>query len=278
MLPSSSAIWEAHVKLLERNIGSIEQRLVLVAPAGPVPEVFNNLSVDAERRTTLIRQMQHMRGQIYLQEGAVKEHQLTADGLHQTPEDDKSWHLLMMNKAGKINACAWYLEHPSTASMQTLRVRNSPLARAEGWRDILKNAVEGELRRAREHALRYAEVGGWAVAKESRCTAEGLLLALAAYSLGRTLGNALGITTATVRHGSSMILRRLGGSLLEVNGKQVPAYYDPYYDVEIEILRFDSRRPNERYAALVDLLKSKLANVAVVASPFEASEWSRTAA
>ena len=114
--------------------------------------------------------------------------------------------------------------------------------------------------------MRYAEVGGWAVARESRCTSEGLLLALGAYSLGRALGGALGLTTATVRHSSSTILRRLGGGHLEAGGTAVPSYYDPRYRCEMELLRFDSRRPNAKYAGLIDTLAGKLTNVLVVAN------------
>jgi hypothetical protein len=92
------------------------------------------------------------------------------------------------------------------------------------------------------------------------------LLALAAYALGRSFGGALGLTTATVRHSSSRILRRLGGSLLEVAGALVPPYYDPRYACEMELLRFDSRRPCVKYGGLIDLLGRKLANVPVVVS------------
>jgi hypothetical protein len=127
--------------------------------------------------------------------------------------------------------------------------------------------VEAELTRAREEYLKYAEVGGWAVAKESRCTSEGLLLALAGYSLGRICGGCLGLTTATVRHCSSSILRRLGGSPLEAGGKAVPSYYDPKYDCHMEILRFDSRKPNAKYADVIELLREKMANVKVIALP-----------
>jgi hypothetical protein len=251
-------------RLLERNITSIEQRLVLLAPPqGSLPPVFNNVTVDADRRHQLIREMQRLRGQIYLRDGALQPQQLSPDGLHQTPEDEKSWHLLMLNKDSRVTACAWYLEHDNTTTIQKLRLRNCPLGRLEGWRDKLKHAVESEIARARSERLRYAEVGGWAVAKESRCTSEGLMLALAAYSLGRTLGGALGITTATVRHSSSTILRRLGGSHLELDGMAVPPYYDPKYDCEMELLRFDSRRPSAKYASLIEMLKGKLSNVAV---------------
>ncbi len=252
------------LRLLERNIASIEKRLVLVAPPDiTLPDSFKNVTTDGARHSDLLHEMQRLRGSIYLQDGAVQRDQLTTDGLHRTPEDDRSWHLLMLNAMGKVSSCVWYMEHNEAASFEQLRVRSCGLARLDAWRDRLVNAVESELKRARAEGLRYAEVGGWAVAKESRCTSEGLLLALAAYSLGRTLGGTLGLTTATVRHSSSTILRRLGGSLLGSDDLTVPPYYDPKYNCEMELLRFDSRRPNAKYGGLIELLGRRLGNVSV---------------
>jgi hypothetical protein len=255
------------LKLLERNIASIGQRLVLLAPPETsLPEYFKNVTVDSSRRRELVTEMQRLRGSIYLHDGALQSDQLSADGAHQTPEDQKSWHLLMLDKQQHVSSCVWYLEHANTISADQLRVRNCPLGREEGWRTKLSHAVESELARARSASLRYAEVGGWAVSKRSRCTSEGLLLALGAYSLGRILGGALGITTATTRHSSSTILRRLGGSPLEVGGLQLPSYYDSKYACEMELLRFDSRRVDTKYVGLVELIRDKLANVSVIAS------------
>ena len=260
------------LRLLERNIASVDRRLVLLAPADTsVPKHFMNVTVDPVRHDRMVGEMQRLRGEIYLQDGAVGRHQLTEDGRHHTPEDERSWHLLMLDRQRQVSSCAWYMEHDETARFEHLRVRNSPLAQAEGWSDTLWRAVESELERARREGLRYAEVGGWAVAKKSRCTSEGLLLALAAYSLGRTLGGALGLTTATVRHSSSAILRRLGGSLLELGGSTVPPYFDPRYNCQMELLRFDSRRPNAKYGGLIELLGTKLANVTVISTERHAS-------
>ena len=253
------------LRLLERNVASIEKRLLLVAPPHvSVPTTFTNLTVDSARHQELVREMQRLRGTVYLQDGAVQAHQLTADGLHQTPEDERSWHLLMLNSQRRISSCAWYMEHDDDARFDHLRVRNCALAKSDRWRDKLARAVEEELQRARQEGLRYAEVGGWAVDKGSRCTSEGLLLALAAYSLGRKLGGALGLTTATVRHSSSRILRRLGGSVLRTDDAVVPPYFDPKYDCEMELLRFDSRRPSPKYGSLIELLGRRLGNVPVV--------------
>jgi len=255
------------LKLLERNVCSIEGRLVLLAPPQTVvPRVFSSVDTDMRFHRALVREVQRMRGGIYLQDGAVQRHELSPEGLHDTPEDHKSWHLIILNRQQRVSACVWYLEHERATRMEHLRVRNCPLVQVDAWRDTLRHAVESELSRARKCRLRYAEVGGWAVAKESRCTSEGLLLALAAYSLGRLFGGALGMTTATVRHSSSTILRRIGGSHLKADGVVVPPYFDPKYKCEMELLRFDSRRPNAKFRGLIDLLRDKLANVLVIGS------------
>ena len=255
------------LRLLERNIASVEERLVLLAPPQAVlPQEFQNITYDSVQHRDLVREMQRLRGSVYLEEGNVRHDQLTSEGLHQTPEDAKSWHLLMRDRGGRFSSCAWYLEHENTASLNTLRVRNCPLARQDDWRDRLRIAVESEIAKARRHGLKYAEVGGWAVLRERRCTSEGLVLALAAYGLCKVLGGALGITTANVKHSSSSILRRLGGSYLEARGTTIPAYFDSGYNADIEILRFDSRRPAGKYAGLIELLKDRLSMVSVFAS------------
>ena len=251
-------------RLLDRAIDSAGERLVLLAPAAVSAEVFHHIDVDVARHRQLISDMQRMRGQAYLADGAITHEQLTADGRHCTEEDDRSWHILSLDDDGSVTGCAWYLEHPITVSVRQLRVRRCPLASAVDWRPRLWTAVDSELRRARRDGLNYVEVGGWAVSETHRTSVEGLLLALAGYSLGRLRGGCLGMTTATVRHCSSTILRRIGGAPLDANGTELPSYYDPRYRCEMQILRFDSRRPNERYGEIVDRLCERLTNVEVV--------------
>jgi hypothetical protein len=211
-----------------------------------------------------VREVQRLRGRIYLEDGAIQPHQLSEDGLHQTREDDRSWHLLFTDREHRVTSCAWLLEHPIETSFEDLRVHNTPLAQSREWRPKLWYAVEKDLARARSEGLAYTEVGGWAVAKESRCTPEGLILALTAFSLGRKLGGALGMTTATVRHASATILRRLGGAHLEAKEEEIPPYFDPKYGCTMEILSFDSRRPHSKYEAIVERLAGKLTFVPTI--------------
>ena len=259
----------ALLNLLDRTIASLEQRLVLLAPPDvAVPDQFRTCAFDLERHTDLIHAVQRFRGAIYVDDGAITREQLSADGRHLTPDDNQSWHLLLVNPDGGIDACAWYREYDSRVDFDRLRVRHSALARAAEWRETLWRAVECHIAAARTEGLRYAELGGWAVAPERRSSTETLLLALATYGLSRVSGGALGITTATIRHRSSSILCRLGGQPLEIDGTVLPPYYDSQYDCMMEILRFDSRMPNARYTRLVEQLHGKLLETPVVARPY----------
>jgi hypothetical protein len=252
-------------RLLHRSIAAVDQRLVLLAPSdAQIPSAFESIDGNAPRHTRLLQSLQRLRGSVYLRDGAIQPHQLSVDGLHQTPEDEKAWHLLMVDKLDRVDACIWYLEHPTNISVERLRVRNCPLAKEPASKRRLWNAVETEISRARDARLGYAELGGWAVAAPTGGKTEGLILALAAFSLGQVLGGALGITTATVRHCSSTILRRLGGSDLFDGDQAIPSYYDPRYKCEMELLRFDSRRPNDKYKGLVEMLRAKFAEVSVI--------------
>jgi hypothetical protein len=253
---------------LDRTIASLDERLVLLAPPDvAISDQFTTCEFDLERHSALLESIQKFRGTIYRQDGAIRDEQLS-EGLHRTPEDHQSWHLVMMNRHGGVSACAWYREYENRVYFDRLRLKQCALANSERWRDAFWRAVEGEIRTAREHDLRYAEVGGWAVSPESRCTGEGLLLALATYGLGRIGGGVLGITTATIRHRSSNLLCRLGGRPLLVDDTVLPPYFDPHYDCMMEIIRFDSRTPNPRFRGLVELLHEKLLAIPVIARPY----------
>jgi hypothetical protein len=254
------------MKLLERCVASVSERMVLLAPPDATGhEFFRNVEVDDQLRSALLRQMQRLRGDIYLQDSAISPQQLIG-GRHETPEDERSWHLLIFDRFHQVTACIRYLEHDRDVSVDSLRARSCPLAADAAWSERFFDAVGEELARAKREGMRFAEVGGWAVAPQHRCTADGLLLVLAGYGLTSLWGGALMLSTATVRHASSTILRRLGGRPLVSDGGPLPAYFDPSYNCEMELLRFDTRRPAARFASLIERLKSQLSMVQVVAS------------
>jgi hypothetical protein len=168
-----------------------------------------------------------------------------------------------------------------------LRLRECPLITSAASRSRVTAAVESEIGRARHAGLRFGELGGWAISKERRCTPDGLMMTLAVYGLCRLRGGALCITTANVAHSCSSILRRVGGSYVECEGTPIPSYFDPRYNTDVDLLRFDSLSPSPKYAGLVSIIVSKLANVSVVGgspatmvdrlSPADAAEPGRAA-
>jgi hypothetical protein len=84
------------------------------------------------------------------------------------------------------------------------------------------------------------------------------------YALARTLGGCIAVTAATVRNRSSSILRRLGGTSIEVDGYPVQRYYDPWYRCEMELLRFDSSAPEPRYLEQLNAIVSEFGDVATI--------------
>ena len=84
------------------------------------------------------------------------------------------------------------------------------------WGAKVREAVEIDLALAREKGFAYVEIGGWALTEEWRSTRAALEILVGSYALAHLWGGCLGACTATARHGSSSMLRRIGGSPLRV--------------------------------------------------------------
>jgi hypothetical protein len=250
--------------------------MVVLAPAHAViPPAMDNITFAPRLHAAALREMQKMRGAIYLHEGNVTRDQLSRDRRHCTPEDNRAWHLLMRGRRGGFDACVLYLEHEPDVTLEDLRIRHCPLASDSQWGPRLRRAVRSEIVRAQEEGLAYSEIGGLAIQPERRGTPDGVLLTLATYALGRLRGGALGVTTANVAHSCASFLRRLGGAALESDGFSIPSYFDQRYNTEIELLRFDSRTPGTKYAALIDVIMEQFADVPVLAPTLPAAQPSR---
>lgn len=231
---------------------------LLAPPQAMVPRSFQRVERDLEWHQRMLTRMQRVRGKVYLDEGAIRRSQLTPDGRHRVPVDEHAWHVLALDEDMQIYGCSRYLAHPNSTPFSELSVSNCPLGKSKVWGARFRDAVDSEMDRARQRGIDYVEVGGWALMPELRRSVEALRIALATYSLARTLGGCIGIATVTRRHASSSILRRIGGRPLTAGGTDLPAYYDPQYGCDMEILRFDSSEPNPRFEAWIDELSGYL--------------------
>jgi len=218
--------------------------------------------------------MQKLRGSVYLEDGAITADELS-DGRHQVPSDRRSWHLLLLDGAGEVCGCIRYLLHSGETDFSQLIASETPLANCSTWRKVLHSAVKAELELSKALDVPFIEVGGWAIKEELRKTVEALRMVLAVYAFSRELGGAIGFTTATIRHSSSSILRRIGGLSLEASGAKIPPYEDPQYRCRMEMLRFYSWAPNGRYGVWIRELGKALRSVPVICP--EMPEWNNWA-
>jgi hypothetical protein len=238
-----------------------------------VPSAFRNLTFSSRRHDDLLAEMQRFRGRVYLSDGAIAASELTPDGRHKLAIDQHSWHLLTMDSSGQVCGCLRYLEEKRATRFDQLWIRQAALARCPIWGSKFRRAVETEMARARQKCLGFGEVGGWAVAESRRWTTDPLRMVLGACGLFRVLGGCIGLATATVRHGSSAILRRVGLNPLTTDGLAMPSYYDPHYGCQMEALRFDSDSPNPKYAKTIEELGVLLETVPVLCRESKPAQW-----
>ena len=247
-----------------RREGSSYRKWVLLSPARAiVPSSLGILQTDAIRRDRLLAEMQRFRGRVYLADGAIRTRQLT-DGRHRAEEDERSWHLLAVDQDDRVCGCVRHHICAEDSCFSQLNISRSPLARSIEWGKKLELAVESELALSRRLNLPCVEIGGWALAPEIRGTTAALRLALAMYSLSQELGGSIGMSTATRRHCSASILRRIGGRSFQYAGEELPAYKDSQFECDMELLRFYSWAPNPRYAIWIEEIREELRSIPVL--------------
>ncbi len=238
--------------------------MVLAPAKALVPNSFRRIERDPAVHTILLSALQRLRGRVYLEDGAIRRSDLTFDGRFIQQIDNIAWHLVRLNEAGEVTGCARYMAYTGSIRFGELGVSRTPLARSWEWGHRLRAAVESDMTLAGYRGVDYVEVGGWALASEVRCTVEALRIALGTFSIARLLGGCIGLTTATRRHCSASILRRIGGQALTTCGIELPRYFDPRFDCEMEMLRFDSAAPNPRFESWIEDLKGYLSEIPVV--------------
>ena len=242
-----------------------QTRFVVLAPfKNSVSRIFRNIEYDNRWHADLLADMQRMRGKVYSDDGAIRPEELSSDGRHKLSIDEESWHVLALDAKDRVFACLRYLDENRASRFDDLWVRHAAITKSPQLGRSFRQAVEIEIENAHRLEMRFGEVGGWAAAPDYHGTIEPVRIILATYGLLGLLGGCAGLATATMRHGSAKILRRIGLSPLEHGGNELPSYYDPYYRCEMEVLRFDSRRPNPKYRGAIAELTSVLAESPVI--------------
>jgi hypothetical protein len=242
-----------------------QTRFVVLPPSGvAASNIFRSTEIDTPRQEKLLGEMQRFRGAMYLRDGAIQASDLTADGRHKVPVDDRSWHVLSLDRRDQICACLRFVDESGAGAFDDLWIRRTAISECPKVGKKFRTAVEDGMRNAHRMGMKFGEVGGWAVGEEHRGTLEPLRIILATYGLLQLLGGSLGVATATFRHESAPILRRIGLSAMVASGEELPTYWDPRYRCEMQVLEFDSRHPNPKYRDWVAELAVDLTSADVV--------------
>ena len=240
--------------------------LILLAPEGEDLEQFQSVVYDRSMYRDVLDGVQRLRGSVYAADGALDRSDLTHDGRHEQAADVRSWHLVTIGENGEPEACGRIRPHAENVRFEDVAVSHSALAQSDRWGVSLKIAVESEIALARARGVRFGEYGGWAVAPHLQCSTEAVRMLISWFALSEMIGGVIGLATATSRHSSAAILQRIGGSRLSLGAKEFPAYYEPAFRSEIELLRFDSSKPNPKFCSRIDQCRSALSNLTVTSA------------
>jgi hypothetical protein len=244
------------VNLLRKHKSSLSRFILLAPKQVVVPPTFRNRWIDTEIHGQVLADMQRMRGRIALRENAVAEKDLDRDGRHRMPGDDSSWHLIRVCGSGKVLGCARILVHSDSARFSSLRLSKSALAKDPRWSKQVRWTIEAEIAAARKEKLNLVEPGGWVLEERVRGTSEAVAIALSAFAWSQLVGDCLAFVTATVKHESSSMLRRLGGDSIYFAGNPVPRYYEPQFQCEMELLKI--RGLNSKFESMLAPLRESL--------------------
>ena len=262
--PAISVVTSSSVGVTRSESCESERReFVLLAPLGTeVPSELGRLTADRASHSKLLADVQRLRGRIYSEDGAIDPKTLTIDGRHVQAVDNQSWHIVALGADGTVQGCIRYSPYDKNVRFEHLGAAASALSQSANHQ--VRHAIENEIASAREKQVGFSEVGGWALGPALRSSTAALDMLLLAFALIERLGGSLGVSTATVRHGSASILQRMGLRPLEFEGSELPAYYDPQYKCEMQILRFDSSAPNPKYSNRLRNFEAQLSNLRVL--------------
>src|SRR5262245_29480124 len=205
-----------------------------------------------------ISEIQRFRARVYVAHGALPASALDGRGRHFQWFDFENHHLCLRNGAGQIRGCLRLRLHNRGVKLHDLRIheliRRLPMPLAE----TCNRAVVALLERSCSEGLRFGDVGGWAVDEELRQSRVSVLLPVACWVVYPILHHVLAVASATTRHQSSEILKRIGGFALRYGSEELPQFVDDFHGCEMELLGFDSRSPQPRYERTVADLKAYL--------------------
>jgi len=217
-----------------------QRQILLLAPGiADAPPEFCHVVTSPRYYSELLAETQRFRGGVYFEDGAIHGAELAPDGRHLESADLQGWHILTLDDGGSVQGCARCVCRRRRVPFAELTVGRSALALSDKWGTRVRRATEETMDAVIESGHAFGELGGWAIAPHLRCTTSMFRAAMAMWALVRHLDIHFLCSTATRRHCSASILRKLGGRPFLADGIEIPEYWEPRYGCDMELLRFD---------------------------------------
>ncbi len=239
-------------------------RFKILAPSRrEVPNTLTQDVLSSEDHSELLCEVQRLRGRVYGEVPAIAA-TLLPDGRNWQKYDAANWHILLEDSELGVVGCARY---HSVSHFDDLICNKAAIVSSPETGPVFRSAFESQLAEKRRSGLHFGEAGGWALSDTARCSTAAVNIALMGFAVAEWLGAGMCITTATTRHNSSLILKRLGGTHF---GGLEP-YYEPAFDCMIELLQFDANSLHARFRAKLDNIRAELRQ-APVYCPIESED------
>jgi hypothetical protein len=243
------------------QIQALGLKLIVIPPLFASPDcdcVIGETFPSIAEHCDAFSEVQRFRGRVYVADKAIPASALDEKGRHSQDFDFENYHLCLQNLEDRIVGCLRLRLHEPTNEIPDLRLHELIKRMNPDLAESCHRALTSLFESSRRDNVRFCEVGGWAIDEELRHHRISTLLPIAGWSFYQIMGNAIVVVSATTRHHSSAILKRLGGFPLMDGDKQLPSFMDDFHGCEMELVGFDSRRPHPKYEKLVAELKDFL--------------------
>ena len=199
-----------------------KQTLCLLAPVGAPLAGFQNVIHDTDQYQNLLSETQRLRGQVYLDDGAISNDDLDSQQRYVVKDDSLSWHILLRNadcQVVGVSRMRLFPHKDGPAPFDQLHAVSIIERAPESVRDSYRNILHQYVMDAYEKVPYFIECGGLALLPEARLSRGVVLLISSICAMSRFQGGGLGVAAATERNGFSSILRRSFGFVIDYHGR-----------------------------------------------------------
>ena len=241
--------------------------LTIVAPSvTQIPEWLPNVLVNDGMYQEVIGEIQRFRGGVYVQDKAIPANALDDLGRHYSDYDYRAWHVLFRDRRQDLCGAirVGLVSYGDIEGIDHLQVLEFLSHMPSDKKAPLETAVRKFLDNCKTLVPSICEPGAWAVSADVRKGRLAPVLAASIWSLLRVVGGAAGVATATTKHGSANILKKMGGFDLFLNGMPLVPFYDSYHQCYIELIGFDSDYLNPRLEPTVAQVQDYMSTLPII--------------